>query len=523
MPVSMIANSSAQLAQSAIRVRSDAMTASSQRLSSGLRVTNAGDDPAAQSVGTSLKITNAGLKTAILNAGSAVSALQIADGAMGQMSGLMIRMQSLATQAASGQMQSNSRQMIDTEFQLLKSEIGRLAQTTEFNGVKLLAGTRNFTLTAGSTLANDGIAAVRCDPDVVTNDRVFNYSYNSATEVLTASRVDAGVATSQSIDVTALLDAVAGAGQNIASGASLDVSFSQIGLTLTLNSGFVRGADITPACNVTAAPDMTVVTPTFARASTNVPLTAVAGLTALASGYSATTGNLTVPLTTDGTLVQLGGLAGVSYAVNGGAVGASGAASADLVGAGPTTVDVYVDLPAGGTARVGTLTTGAVTTTGVTAGNVVLGVGKGVIAADYVDDNANTRLTYKVGMGVVSGQDLVNVDVPAMSLTALALTNENVTDTIAANSAISVISAALGVLNQGRATVGAQQLRLQDISSNLSVVTENNESARSALLDADVSKEISDLTANQALIEAGVAMLARANQLPQILLQLIRN
>ena len=524
MPISIVANAAAQAAQSAMRVRNEALTAGANRLSSGLRVNTAGDDAAALAVGTSLKITNRALDTASLNASAAVSTLQIADGALNEIGGLLIRMQALATQASSGQLDNPTRVLVDTEFQKLITEVDRIAQITEFNGTKLLAGARNFTNTFASNLEANGVASVRLDPELVTADRTFRVSYNGTTEAMTVTRIDAGTSSSQTIDLTGLLDGVAGTGQNLAAGALLDVGFSTLGLTVTLDNLFNRAATIAPVTTLTTGPDITVATPTFTLATTNVGQDVATGLNNLAGGYSAG-GALTLPLTTDGTAVRLGALAGVSYRVNGGAQTASGAQSASFVGAGPNTIEVYVDLvaPATGNELIGTWTTGAVATTGTTAGSLVVGAGTGLVGADYINDFAARRLTYKIGTGITSGQDLLNVDIPAFTSAALAISTLSVTTSGNADAAISAIKSALTTLNQGRATVGAQQLRLEQIGTNLGVVTLNNEVARSTLLDADIAQEISEYTANQALMEAGVAMLARANQMPNILLQMLRN
>lgn len=525
MPVSIIANSAAQLAQSAIRVRNDALTTGANRLSSGLRVNSAGDDAAAMAVGSSLKITNRALETASLNASSAVSTLQIADGGLNEINNLIIRMQALATQASSGQNDNPTRALIDGEFQNLKTEIDRIAKITEFNGVNLLAGARRFDTTTTGGLSAVGIASVRIDPNLVTADRTFRISYNATTESMTVTRLDAGTSATQTLDITALLDDVAGTGQNLAAGTQLEVGFATLGMSITLNSSFVRANSIAPAFGASTGSDITVASAGFTNATTGVPQEAVAALNALASGYNTSTGALTVPLVSNGAAVRLGALAGVSYSVNGAATTASGVQSNALLGAGPNTVDVYVDLvaPATGTALVGSFTTGAVSTSGTTSGSFTAGVGTGLVGSDYMDNNAATRLTYKIGTGIAAGEDLLNVDIPAFTIEALNIDDIDVLSQMNADDAISRLRNALTTLNQGRATVGAQQLRLEQIGNNLGIVTNNNEAARSALLDADISKEITDYSSNTALLEAGVAMLARANQIPNVLLDLLRN
>lgn len=530
MAISIIANTSASYAQSGLRTRNDAVLASTQRLSSGLRVFSAKEDAAATAVGTSLKIENASLKTAILNASAGSSALQIADGGMSQVADILTRMISLATQCSSGHLDDVTRSLADTEFQNLKSEVDRISGNLAFGGVNLLAGSRNFTVGTASDSIGGGVTNVHFDPALVTGDSTFRYSYDATTEVMTMTRIDGGASTSQSIDLTSLLNGVAGVGRDMSGTEKVDVGFTSLGISITLDSRFARGASVQQGSALTTGADITMgavdvahPAPYFTPAVTGVASTTVAGLTALVSGYSTSTGALTLPLNTNGTTVTLGSVAGISYSVNGGARGASGAASADLVGAGPNTVDIYVDVAGGGTQKVGTWTTGAVSTAGTTAGSVSLDVGKGLIAGTYVDNFADTRLEYKIGSGITSGEDLLVVSVPATTGGALGISSLQVTSEMNATSAMDTLQAALTKLNQGRAAVGAQQLRLEQVGRNLSTQVENNESARSALLDVDVAKEITDLTSNEAMMQAASTMLARANQMPNMLVDLLKN
>lgn len=84
------------------------------------------------------------------------------------------------------------------------------------------------------------------------------------------------------------------------------------------------------------------------------------------------------------------------------------------------------------------------------------------------------------------------------------------------------MSAALDVLNNARAVVGAAQNRLEFASDNLATTIENTEAARSSLLDLDVAKEMTMFTSKQILVQSGVSMLAQANQMPQNLLKLFQ-
>lgn len=535
MPVSIIANTSAQYAQSSLVKQNELVTKGTLRMSSGSRVLSAADDAAAMAIGTSLKIENSGLKSAILNATAATSMLQIADGALGQVSEILSRMSVLAVQSSSGQYDDPTRELMNGEFMGLKDEIERIANTTSFNGVNILAGMPKYDIAGGSNLAADGIKEVRLDPNMVTGDQSFRYSYDSATERLTLTRVDGGTTTSQSINLTPLLNGSIGAGIDLHSSQKLEVGFSQFGVTLTLGAGFLRGTDIanTVAVNAGTA-GIAATTSTFAAAATNVTPTTVADLTALGAVYNPTTGNLNLAMTSAGGAVTLDAIPGISYAVNGGAVGASGAASGDIAGAGPTTVDVYADVATGGQVLLGTVTLTGVTTAADGTGSLDVDAGGGLLTATKamtpatptspaIEEISPRRLTYKVGTGVLSGEDTINVDVPATTLAALGLTNLTIATQADADTAIDAMKAALATLNQGRSNVGAQQTRLDAVGRNLGVISENNEAARSSLMDVDVSAEITDITTNQAMMQASIAMLSRANQQPDILLRLLES
>lgn len=530
MTISIIANTAASYAQSGMRVRNDAILASTQKLSSGLRVFSAKEDSTATAVGTSLKIENSSLKTAILNASSGASALQITDGAMGQISDIVTRMISLANQASSGHLDDSTRSLADTEFQNLKSEVDRISRNTSFGGVNLLAGSKTFTVASAHDYSVSGISDIHFDQDLVSGDSTFRYSYDASTEVMTMTRIDGATTRTQTVDLTALLDGVTGAGQNLTGTERLDIGFSQLGIGLTLTSSFARGTSILPDASLTpgsvtaGAPDGTHAAPYFTPAATGVPTSLINGLNGLVSGYVPSTGVLTLPLATDGTVVQLGAMPGISYKVGAAAATASGLASNDLVGLPvPTDVMLLVDTPGGGQATLGTWTIGAITTGGAVGGSVTIHAGKGLLSGTYVDSNGPTRLTYKIGTGITTGEDTLLVNVPSTTLDALDLTGVRISNPVYANDAVNKLQAALTTINQGRATVGAQQLRLEEVSQNLTTQVENNESARSALLDVDVAKEITELTSNQAMMQAASAMLAKANQMPAMLIDLLKN
>ncbi len=116
------------------------------RLSSGLRITRAADDAAGLGISETLRAQIRSINQAVRNSNDGISLLQIADGGAGNIGGILARLRELAEQSASGILGSNERSFLDQEFVALRSEIDRISAVTEFNGVKLLSGTENDSL-----------------------------------------------------------------------------------------------------------------------------------------------------------------------------------------------------------------------------------------------------------------------------------------------------------------------------------------------------------------------------------------
>ncbi len=111
-----------------------------ERLSSGLRINRAADDAAGLAISESMRSDIRALEQASRNAADGVSMVQLAEGALDEVSGILIRMRELAQQSGSGAMGDAERVFIDDEFQALGEEIDRISVATEFNGIELLTG-----------------------------------------------------------------------------------------------------------------------------------------------------------------------------------------------------------------------------------------------------------------------------------------------------------------------------------------------------------------------------------------------
>ena len=130
-------------AQRNLAVNQAQLGRSVERLSSGLRITRAADDAAGLGVSETLRAQIRSINQANRNAGDGISLTQVADGAAATVGSLLSRMRELATQSASGTLGTTERSYLDQEFVALRSEIDRIATTTEYNGQPLLSGSSN--------------------------------------------------------------------------------------------------------------------------------------------------------------------------------------------------------------------------------------------------------------------------------------------------------------------------------------------------------------------------------------------
>ena len=116
------------------------LSTSVQRLSTGLRINSAADDAAGLAIRELMRTDIAALQQGVRNANDAISLIQTADGALAVIDEKLVRMKELAEQAATGTYDSTQRMMIESEYQAMASEITRIANATDFNGIHLLDG-----------------------------------------------------------------------------------------------------------------------------------------------------------------------------------------------------------------------------------------------------------------------------------------------------------------------------------------------------------------------------------------------
>ena len=147
---------------------------STKRLSTGLRVNSAADDAAGLAIRELMRTDITALQQGVRNANDAISLIQTADGALGVIDEKLTRMKELAEQAATGTYDSTQRLMIESEYQAMASEITRIANSTDFNGIHLLNGNLSSSTHDGKDMTSTGKMKIHFG---TANDSAEDYYY----------------------------------------------------------------------------------------------------------------------------------------------------------------------------------------------------------------------------------------------------------------------------------------------------------------------------------------------------------
>jgi len=152
MPVRIFNNIPSLNAQRILGLNNDRLAVSVERISSGLRINRAADDAAGLAISEALRSDIRALRQAVRNANDGISLINVTEGALNEQSSILIRLRELSSQASTGTVGSTERQTIQLEFDALRSEIDRIADTTAFNGQKLVDGSLASTVSSGSQI-----------------------------------------------------------------------------------------------------------------------------------------------------------------------------------------------------------------------------------------------------------------------------------------------------------------------------------------------------------------------------------
>jgi len=504
-----------------------------QRLSSGLRINSAKDDAAGLAIATRMTSQINGLSQASQNANDGISMSQTAEGGMSTISDNLQRMRSLAVQAANGSNSTSDRQSIQAEISQLQSQINQVATQTQYNGTNLLDGSlTNAQFQVGSN-ANQ---TINMSIGNLQASAIGSYGITGANAVGLMTVAVAGQATASSPGVAASEGATILAAQTTANGGGA-LSITGNGTSGSVTTAAAQSADqIAAQVNASSSISATGVT---ASASTNAFMdftAAAAGQPVSLNLYSTSTdsqGLQTTNMITVSNGTGSSDLSGLVSSINSQS-GTSGITATLATQGGHTgimlTNTTGQDISVQNASSAAAASNGAIgmTVTGETsvAGILTASGAATSLAAQGAGDTASVQ-----GQLAFSSPSSYSVTAAATGVLQTATTvgsslsdvgSINVSTVAGANAAIGVIDAALLKINNSEADMGAIQNRFTSVISNLSTSGQNLTSARSLIQDTNFASETANLTRSQILQQAGTAMLAQANSMPNGVMALLK-
>ncbi|MDD2610581.1 MAG: flagellin [Giesbergeria sp.] len=493
------------------------LNTSINRLSSGLRINTAKDDAAGLAISERFTSQIRGTNQAARNANDGISLSQVAEGALKASGDILQRVRELAVQSANATNSASDRKALQQEVSQLVAELDRISLTTEFNGKKLLDGTFGTAQFQVGANANQTIIAN------TANMRAATYGNNQNTAVSGFGMPPAGPAAYDPLAVPLLPPA-----NGIAGGGTIQISGSPSSSGVAVEDP-ETAASI--ANKINGISDKTGVT---ATARTQAALVFSDGVTDPVSGafslslVSNNTQPVTIAFNLEGT-TSSDRLAPAVAAVNEqtAKTGITASLSSDgkqllLTNASGNdisvgtitnitnaeTIDIY-KLGADGQSYDGT---GDPTLSGAAVQLPTIGDDQFVTTSGYLTLDSNLSFNVTDGGGVLNAGASRLQRVSDLDVT----TFENATN------ALKTVDSALAFVSSERAKLGAMQARFETAINNLNITSENLSASRSRIMDADFAVETANLSRVQILQQAGTAMVAQANQIPQGVLSLLK-
>ncbi|MFW6679374.1 flagellin [Lacrimispora sp. AGF001] len=483
-----------------------------EKLSSGYRINRAGDDAAGLAISEKMRAQITGLETASKNANDGISLVQTAEGALTEVHSMLNRMVELADQSANGtQQDAVDRENIQKEVNSLKSEIDRISEGTNFNGINLLDGSlaTKEGATKVSTITDNGVPT-----DLVANNGqtfkqsiTFSAGANSTEQTINLKYLDKeGKVKEAEFKFTTA--AAADAGDNATKAATEITKLFGDNYNVTTTAGGVltieskeNGADQTQIITarqtdgVAAPADMTISTLQEGKDDTFT----VAGATVAAD---VTKNNF---LNIDGTKYQI---------LTRGKTAESGAKALYIDQSGTDPVPANNALNKDSAAQIAA----QLKEYGVNASSNGTNI---IIAKADAKSVAKGGLTLQIG-DTADSFNQMKVSISSMNTKNLGIAGIDISTQQGAKDAVSLIKDAINTVSSTRGDLGALQNRLEHTINNLGVTSENMTAAESRIRDVDMAKEMMNYTKNNILVQASQSMLAQANQTPQGVLQLLK-
>ncbi len=537
-------NLTAMNANRMLGIVSDNQAKSTEKLSSGFRINRAADDAAGLAISEKMRSQIRGLTQASTNAEDGISMIQTAEGALNESHSILQRMRQLAVQAANGTETDSDRDNIQDEIEQLQDELDRIAETTEFNTMKLLDGTFDGTNTSTTTagpkygqydgrlgafitsdiggvvIATNTNATVGGESAIWSNDGktltvnlASNKTYtqadiddlikNAKQEDSTAGNTPANVTVKLATGVYTATGAVTTAGTLAGK--------KSTGTSTALTTGTFVGADTVKITSNKYGADYNLnVTIKF-----DVDAGKEEAKLTTAPNYTMTGNSIAAAVPVPSASYELHLQSGKEY---------NAQDIEDLL----ATVGLSVDVELSGV----TNAPDEPNTLFVTNSNTQIAVNMRNGAGLGDDDAFLTQANYDsvassggmvLQVGANEGQTMA-FNIGDMSAAALGVSGNNVRvdKQDRASSAITVIDKAIEKVSKQRSTLGAVQNRLEHTIANLDTSAENLQQAESRIRDVDMAAEMVEYSKYNILSQASQSMLAQANQSTQGVLSLLQ-
>ncbi|MCG7325928.1 flagellin [Achromobacter sp. ACRQX] len=540
-----------------------------ERLSSGLRINSAKDDAAGMAIANRFTANVKGLTQAARNANDGISLAQTTEGAASEVNTHLQRVRELSVQAANGSYSQEQLNSMQDEINQRLSDIDRISQQTDFNGVKVLSDSaKPLTLQVG---ANDGETITLNLTEIsVKTLGLDGFNVNGS-----------GVTQNRSATVSDLQAAGGVAGATPATANEWKVTTTHEAVTAEQAFGKMQnGNKVTIGTGAATAVEYTYdasnknFTFTNKVASGTAPADSVGSL---AASLKPATGTLTGTYNNAGTAatsfevdatgkVTIGGkeayldLAGNLTTNNAGTTTAATLesvlqAASEVTGAGNASVAIGGKTYSSNAAGDGLEFTDTISSDALLAqvkadasGDVTITLGQGITSADLTFTSGKSDDTYVDGKGVFTTTQTYEtdykVDPNTGKVTVMGgdgtgdykpqigaevkvsssgkLTTEDTSEGTKTTDPMKTLDAAFTKLDKLTGELGAVQNRLESTIANLNNVVNNLSNARSRIQDADYATEVSNMSKAQILQQAGTSVLAQANQVPQTVLSLLR-
>jgi len=481
------------------------LSTSIERLSSGLRINSSSDDPAGLAIAARMTSQLSGINQATSNANTGVSMLQTADGGLASATQLLQSMRGLAVEAANGTNSSSDLQSLQAQITQLQAEVQQISTTTQYNGINLINGSlSNVQFQVGANSGQTisfGISSAQ--ESAIGNNEISltGAAGNVAGDAITEAGAK-NTAGSEVNNVIASTLNVQGNGQTTAVAVTAGESAQTIATAVnagTANTGVTASASAQAVMTFSGSGNVSFNIVGTATAPISASYSAAAGYSNVVTAINEQTGNTGVTASLGQGGIVLSNTTGANIDVQ-----------SAQTGAGASTISVAGFTNAGAVGAAQALGTVASATAAVVVGGTLQFNSSNGFSVN--DATASNGLFAAAG---ATGSTLQSVG----SINVTTTTNGTPTG---ANSALQIIDAAIANINANRANIGALENRFTASASNLQTASLNLTSSLSTEQDTNFAAETTSLSRSQILQQAGTAMLAQANSLPNGVLALLR-